>query len=351
MRTRGHHKAGVRLPLAVIGLRCRSWTDDTRLIAFQCRSTPREGALEPTRRRSRCQRSGASMRQTVWKRSAFAERSRRLVSIVSGICSHAAARRLLRRSRSPIPPSTFHLATRRPAVAPRTRPLPALDWWRGFRSRELTALMRRGADRESRHRCRGRAHRAGGRAGAHRRRSAVADRQSERVCPALAAVANDQPRRRHRSGPSERTLYSASLSASYEIDFWGKNRATLLAAEEIAVATRFEREVVALTTLASVGNTYFLVLAAQDRLRIAHSNVRSATRVLDLMQDSARGRHRVGARHRAAGERRQHAARHHPAARAAHAAEHGDACGADRAARPSSSPSAAAACRASRSRA
>ena len=57
--------------------------------------------------------------------------------------------------------------------------------------------------------------------------------------------------------------YSTSLSASYEIDFWGKNRAALRAAEELAVASRFDREVVALTTVVSVANAYFLVLAAQ----------------------------------------------------------------------------------------
>ena len=64
-----------------------------------------------------------------------------------------------------------------------------------------------------------------------------------------------------------------SLTASYEIDFWGKNRAALRAAENSAVASRFDREVVALTTVASVANTYFQVLAAQDRLRIARDNV------------------------------------------------------------------------------
>ena len=122
VRTRGHHKAGVRLPPAVIGPRCRSWTDDTRLIAFQCRSTPREGAFEPTRRRSRCQRSGASMRQTMWKRSAFAERSRRLVSIVSGICLMQPLAGCIVGYEKPDPALDIPPATRRPAAAPRTRP-------------------------------------------------------------------------------------------------------------------------------------------------------------------------------------------------------------------------------------
>ncbi len=85
------------------------------------------------------------------------------------------------------------------------------------------------------------------------------------------------------AGPSAST-YSTSLSASYEIDFWGKNRAALRAAEELAVASRFDREVVALTTVVSVANSYFLVLAAQDRLRIARDNLAAATRVYNLIK-------------------------------------------------------------------
>ena len=85
-------------------------------------------------------------------------------------------------------------------------------------------------------------------------------------------------------GRSERVLYSTSLNASYEIDFWGKNRAAQRAAEELAVASRFDREVVALSTVVSVANGYFLVLEAQDRLRIARDNLAAANRVLDLIK-------------------------------------------------------------------
>ena len=63
------------------------------------------------------------------------------------------------------------------------------------------------------------------------------------------------------------TVFHATLSASYEIDFWGKNRAALRAAEQTAVASRFDREVVGLTTVVTAANAYFQVLAAQDRLR------------------------------------------------------------------------------------
>ena len=163
--------------------------------------------------------------------------------------------------------------------------MPALDWWRGFRSGELTALMEEALT-------------ANFDIAAAVARIRAADAQARISGAPLLPIANlnafaqrsrasqtTNPGGGTSSGPSERTLYSTSLSASYEIDFWGKNRALLLAAEETAVAARFEREVVAITTLASVGNTYFLVLAAQDRLRIARNNVRAATRILTLLQE------------------------------------------------------------------
>ena len=86
------------------------------------------------------------------------------------------------------------------------------------------------------------------------------------------------------SGFSVSNRLTASLSASYEIDFWGKNRSALRAAEQTAVASRYDREVVGLTTVVSTANAYFQMLAAQDRLQVARENQASAMRVLDLIQ-------------------------------------------------------------------
>jgi outer membrane protein, multidrug efflux system len=154
--------------------------------------------------------------------------------------------------------------------------VPAPDWWRGFRSRELTGLMEEAQ-----------AHNLD--IAAAIARIVQADAQSRLAgAPLLPNVVGDADVTRLRSpgsGPGrERTVYAAALSASYEIDFWGKNRATLLAAEQTAVATRFDREVVALSVLASVANTYFQVLSSQDRIRIARSNLDAANRVLTLIR-------------------------------------------------------------------
>lgn len=78
--------------------------------------------------------------------------------------------------------------------------------------------------------------------------------------------------------------FSLGLSASYELDFWGRNRATSDAGRLATQATRFDRDVVALTAVSNVVTTYFQVLAAQDRLRIANDNIAAAERILKAIR-------------------------------------------------------------------
>lgn len=89
---------------------------------------------------------------------------------------------------------------------------------------------------------------------------------------------------RSKTGPFRNTVnnnFSLGLSASYEIDFWGRNRDRSDAAKLQAEATEADRDTVALSTAASLTNSYFEVLAAQDRLAIARDNIRTAERVLE----------------------------------------------------------------------
>ncbi len=160
--------------------------------------------------------------------------------------------------------------------------LPKLDWWRGFRSRELTTLMEE-------------AQTVNLDIAAATARILQADAQARIAGAALLPSLNagDQATRSRTSGSSssgltnggrEITNYSSSLSASYELDFWGKHRDAALAAEETATASRFDRDVIAVTTLTSVANAYFQVLAAQDRIRTAEGNIASAQRILDAIK-------------------------------------------------------------------
>ncbi len=78
--------------------------------------------------------------------------------------------------------------------------------------------------------------------------------------------------------------FGLGLTASYELDLFGRNRFALRAADETARASRFDRDTLALATVASVANTYLTVLSSQDRLRIAEDNLAIARRVLGAVQ-------------------------------------------------------------------
>ncbi len=92
------------------------------------------------------------------------------------------------------------------------------------------------------------------------------------------------------SGGVDEHTYSLTGNISYELDFWGKNRATLQSAEASAIASRFDQETVALTVVSSVATTYFTALALKDELAIAKHNLADAEQVLAVI----RGRLAVG---------------------------------------------------------
>jgi multidrug efflux system outer membrane protein len=160
---------------------------------------------------------------------------------------------------------------------------PTLDWWSGFRAPELTTLMDE-------------AQTVNLDIAAAVARIFQADAQARQagaaLLPSLSGSGSETYLRTSGSSASGLTIggrevvnYSASLSASYQLDFWGQNRDAAQAAEETAVANRFDREVVALTTMTSVANAYFQVLASQDRIRTAQHNIASAERVLNAIKD------------------------------------------------------------------
>lgn len=183
-------------------------------------------------------------------------------------------------------PARYGASSANPRIAEAA--LPKLDWWRGFRSGELTTIIETARE-------------ANLDIAAAIARIVQADAQSRIVGAALLPVVNLNGGA-SRSQASKTTglgngqpfvdstgfrvsnSLSATLSASYEIDFWGKNRATLRALEQTAVASRFDSEVVTLSTVATAANSYFQVLAAQDRLRAARNNLAAAERVLGLIR-------------------------------------------------------------------
>src|SRR5690606_11410833 len=79
----------------------------------------------------------------------------------------------------------------------------------------------------------------------------------------------------------DRSSWEAALNASYEVDFWGRNRAGLVAARAQEAAVAFDLETVALTLTADVATTYFQYLALGERLATARANLANARRILE----------------------------------------------------------------------
>ncbi|MCO3528581.1 efflux transporter outer membrane subunit [Pseudomonas aeruginosa] len=78
--------------------------------------------------------------------------------------------------------------------------------------------------------------------------------------------------------------FSAGLSASYEVDFWGGRRAAYRSALESLKASEYDRATVELTLLSGVANSYLQVLALREQQRIARLNLDNAEHVLRLVE-------------------------------------------------------------------
>jgi NodT family efflux transporter outer membrane factor (OMF) lipoprotein len=81
---------------------------------------------------------------------------------------------------------------------------------------------------------------------------------------------------------------SATLSASYEIDLWGKNTSGVRAARSSLLATRFDLETFRLTLVAGVASAYFQVLTLRERIATARENLTIAERVLKVVESRVR---------------------------------------------------------------
>jgi NodT family efflux transporter outer membrane factor (OMF) lipoprotein len=78
--------------------------------------------------------------------------------------------------------------------------------------------------------------------------------------------------------------FTANLTASYEIDFWGGQRASRASAQFSLQASEFDQATVELTLLSGVANGYAQVLSLQEQSRIAELNLANAQSVLKLVQ-------------------------------------------------------------------
>jgi NodT family efflux transporter outer membrane factor (OMF) lipoprotein len=153
---------------------------------------------------------------------------------------------------------------------------PAKDWYAEFGSHELNALIALAA-------------RSNSDMAAAQARIRQADARARAagaaLLPQLDAVGNASYNAGHSAdGTAHETDWSALLSTSYELDFWGKNRESQRAASLLAAASRADRDTIQLTAFAGIADTYFEVLALRERLSIAQANLESSRGLLQAVQ-------------------------------------------------------------------
>ena len=153
---------------------------------------------------------------------------------------------------------------------------PTPGWWQGFGSTELTALEAAAQDSNL----------DIAQAAARLRQADARARQAgAALMPTVALNGNLQNNTGAGvSGSGNETDFFAGVGASYELDFWGKNRAAADSALALRTASDADRGTVALTVSAAVANGYFQLLSLRERLAVAEDNLKSAQAILAVVQ-------------------------------------------------------------------
>jgi NodT family efflux transporter outer membrane factor (OMF) lipoprotein len=172
----------------------------------------------------------------------------------------------------PLPPQWQETSTNEGAAV-----WPSADWWHGFGSEKLDELIAE-------------AQRSNDDLAAAIARVQEADAQARIAgAPLLPSVdfsadANRQQAQVTGAGHETFNTFNPELSASYELDFWGKNRALRASARATAIASHYDKETVALTVISSVASTYFQALEFRDRLEVADQNLTNGQKILHGLQ-------------------------------------------------------------------
>lgn len=157
------------------------------------------------------------------------------------------------------------------AVSPR--------WWQAFGSQELGAMVQAAQDQSLDIAA----------AMARVRQAEAATRQAgAALLPSLDGELRAQRMNHAQVAGGSASVHGAALTASYEVDFWGRNRAVRDAAAASWQASRFDRDTVRLTVTAQVAHGWLQAVALRERQAIAARNVANAERLLDLVASRAR---------------------------------------------------------------
>jgi NodT family efflux transporter outer membrane factor (OMF) lipoprotein len=177
-------------------------------------------------------------------------------------------------------PTPAHWATDVAGGGPNNASAPDA-WWRAFDNPELTQLIDRSLS------------------GSYTLQAAVARVEEASATAQIAGAPLYPAVSINGTGTRGQTLGTSGAQAdrnqnlfaqaSYEVDFWGKNRAVANSVRSLARATNFDSETVAITLTASVADTYFLTLSLAERIVLARQMADSGRRILALIEQQAAG--------------------------------------------------------------
>ena len=180
-------------------------------------------------------------------------------------------------SRAPIaepPPSVDLPAGWTEAATSNHQEWPDKHWWQRFGSPELTQLVAEGQSSNLE---------LAGALARVRQAEAGARIAGVAMLPSASFYSDAGRSVPLRSG-SASTYVDSGFQVSYEVDFWGKNKASVASAQASLAANRFDRQTVALTVTSGIVATYLQVLSLHDRLAVAREHVANAEHVLTLVQ-------------------------------------------------------------------
>jgi multidrug efflux system outer membrane protein len=151
------------------------------------------------------------------------------------------------------------------------------DWWRGFRSDELVALIDQAQ-----------AGSANLIVAAERVRQAelAARLAGSSLFPQVSVGGDTGARYNDTPGPgnsSTQRSTSVSVGISYEIDLWGRVAALDQGAQASLRGSRYDLETVRLSLTTGVANAYFQVLSLRMRLAVARENLEIAEKVRKIV--------------------------------------------------------------------
>ena len=154
------------------------------------------------------------------------------------------------------------------------------SWWHGFGSPELSALVEQARNQSLDVAAAvARVQQADARA-VYARAALVPDLNADFGATRSAAMDSHTER--------DASTWRVGLSSSYELDFWGRQRALRDAAESNRQASVFDRETVRLTVTASVAQAWLQCVGLRERAAIAQLNLEISERLLKLVESRAR---------------------------------------------------------------